>query len=117
MPVPEKTSMNECAESDVSISTILSSSLPSRSSLRRLSRVALSGVACASDPIDGSGIAPAGAPGVGRGRGVGGSSTSRRRSSACSRAMGRTRSRSSSRSIETAVSARSRTIESTSRPT
>jgi hypothetical protein len=59
MPVPEKTSMNEWAASEVSISTTLSSSLPSRRSFRRLSRVPLSagGVAGASAPIEGSGSA------------------------------------------------------------
>ncbi len=115
IPVPENTSTNEAGESEVSISTILSSSFPSRISLRRLSRVALSAGGSGDD--GGAGSVEVAAPAGGRARGVGGRSTSRRRSSAFSRARGRRRSRSSSRSIETAVSARSRTIESTSRPT
>ena len=93
--------------------------LPSRSSLRRLSRVALSGGGSGAGGDTGGRVVegPMTVARGGRGRGVGGSSTSSSRSSAFSRARGRSRSRSSSRSIDTAVSARSRTIESTSRPT
>src|SRR6185436_12267134 len=42
IPVPENTSTNDGGASAVSISTIFSSSLPSRSRRRRFSRVALS---------------------------------------------------------------------------
>ena len=152
MPVPENTSITDWGASAVSISTVRSSSFPSRSRRRRLSRVPA--VPSAEDPTEsaleapapslsfspmaGMGIAPcpAGPPAVAddddvvvdpdaveaaaappRPRGATGSKASSRRSSAFSRARGRTRSRSSSRSIWTAVSARSRTIESTSRPT
>ena len=98
--------MNEVGVSVVSISTVRSFSFPSCSMRRRLSRVALSG---------GGAAVVSGMPGrAGR---TGGSSRSSRRSSAFSWARERTRSRSSSRSIDTAVSARSRTMLSTSRPT
>ncbi len=115
MPVPENTSMNDWGVSLVSISTDLSLSLPSCRSRRRFSRVLVSAAGAAG--TSGAGGAPASDPrGVRPGR-AGGSSTSSRRSSAFSRARGRRRSRSSSRNIDTAVSARSRTMESTSRPT
>ena len=52
-----------------------------------------------------------------RARGVGGSSRSSSRSSAAWRACGRSSSKRSSRTIAIASSTRSRTIDSTSRPT
>jgi len=113
IPVPEKMSTKDLLASLVSISTMRSSSLPSRRRRRSCSRVEVSaGSAAAGAPAPGKGIAPDGVRPP-----TGGMSTSSKRSSACSRARGLARSRSSSRSIDTAVSARSRTIESTSRPT
>ncbi len=80
-----------------SISTSLSSSLPSRSILRKRCRVELTSPA-----------SPAGTPG---------SSASRIRSSAASSARVRTLCISCSRVFFTAISTRSRMMESTSRPT
>ena len=86
---------------ETSISTSLSSRVPSRSILRNFWRVAES-VGCMSWKFTSR---------------AGGSSTSRIRSSAASAARSRTLRASASRVCLTATSIRSRTIVSTSRPT
>ena len=89
-----------------SISISLSSSLPSRSSLRNRWRAAPSLSCVTATPSSSVPVLRAG-----------GNSTSRIRSSATSSARALTRTTASSRLILTAISTRSRTIESTSRPT
>src|SRR5262252_5786110 len=100
--MPGGASISICgASSDTSISTSLSSSLPSRSILRNFCRVAES-VGCMFWMLTSR---------------AGGSSTSSRRSSATSAARSRTLRASASRVCLIAASARSRMIVSTSRPT
>ena len=94
-----------------SISTMRSSSFPSRSMRRSFSRVAdSSGVGAARS------VSPPTAW-IRRSTRTGGSRRSSTRSSASSRARTRTFSFSSSRTMLTAISVRSRMIDSTSRPT
>ena len=102
--VPPTTCISGMALSRTSSSTVRSSSLPARSWARRRSRVwtGASGAAAAS---------PAGT------WGPGGSSRSSSRSSARASAACRTSRTRSSRTIPTAISTRSRIIDSTSRPT
>ena len=94
-----------------SISTVRSSSFPSRSMRRSFSRVADSSAVGAARSVS-----PPTAW-MRRSMRTGGSSRSSRRSSASSRARTRTFSFSSSRTRLTAISVRSRMIDSTSRPT
>lgn len=91
--------------SSTSISTGRSSRLPLRSRSRSFSRVA--------DGSSATGAEVVTAPGAG----VGGRRRASSRSSARAAAFGRTATRRSSRTIATAISIRSRTIASQSRPT
>ena len=101
--MPGWASTSSCADGAASsISTSFSSISPSRSFLRIFCRVPPSPSRSASRPV--------------RSR-AGGSSTSSSRSSAASSARARTLRISASRVCFTAISARSRMIESTSRPT
>src|SRR5512139_510710 len=99
-PAVPRRSITGTADSRTSTSTVRSASFPSRSRMRRRSRVSREALS----------VSPA------RG-GTGGSSRSRRRSSAAARARSATFSISSARTMWTAISTRSRTIDSTSRPT
>ena len=102
------------ARSRTSISTVRSSSLPSRNCCRSFSRVR----GCDSvNPVAPSMTTPPAGSAERDDDGVGGSRMSSKRSSAFNSALSDTSSNFSSRTMSMAISTRSRTIDSTSRPT